>query len=153
MGRLLLFAVAGLDIFGKSDILKITRVLPANEQFPYKVIKEVTAIFVRDGRLLLFAVTDLDNEADHTDHKNTKLEQFRVCNHKSLAPLSMCRRAKEAVSLRKTRWGAARLPFIGSTMFTIAQVFQNCKKKPPESGGFRVLLTNSAFSLTMDLLV
>ena len=48
--------------------------LPANEQFPYKVIKEVTAIFVRDGRLLLFAVTDLDNEADHTDHKNTKLE-------------------------------------------------------------------------------
>ena len=63
--------------------------LPANEQFPYKVIKEVTAIFVRDGRLLLFAVTDLDNEADHTDHKNTKLEQFRVCNHKSLAPLSM----------------------------------------------------------------
>ena len=37
-------------------------------------LKEVTAIFVRDGRLLLFAVTDLDNEADHTDHKNTKLE-------------------------------------------------------------------------------
>ena len=68
------FCVTGLDIWRKSDILKITRVLPANEQFPYKVIKEVTAIFVRDGRLLLFAVTDLDNEADHTDHKNTKLK-------------------------------------------------------------------------------
>ena len=68
------FCVTGLDIWRKSDILEIARVLPANEQFPYKVIKEVTAIFVRDGRLLLFAVTDLDNEADHTDHKNTKLE-------------------------------------------------------------------------------
>ena len=62
-----------------------------------EVIKEVTAIFVRDGRLLLFAVTDLNNEADHTDHENTKLEQFRVCNHKSLAPLSMCRRAQKDV--------------------------------------------------------
>ena len=142
-----------LTFFHLPFILQIKEVLPANEQFPYKVIKEVTAIFVRDGRLLLFAVTDLNNEADHTDHENTKLEQFRVCNHKSLAPLSMCRRAKEAVSLRKTRWGAARLPFIGSTMFTIAQVFQNCKKNPPESGGFRGSLTNSAFSLTMDLLV
>ena len=49
------------------------------------------------------------------------------------------------------RWGAARLPFIGSTIFTIAQDFQKCKKKPPKSGGFRSSLTNSAFYYTIIL--
>ena len=46
---------------------------------------------------------------------------------------------------------AARLPFIGSTIFTIAQDFQKCKKKPPKSGGFRSSLTNSAFYYTIIL--
>lgn len=63
-----------LTFFHLPFILQIKEVLPANEQFPYKVIKEVTAIFVRDGRLLLFAVTDLNDEADDSDHEYTKLE-------------------------------------------------------------------------------
>ena len=105
------------------------------------------------GRLLLFAVTNLDNEANNCDYEHAKLEHVRVCDHNPLPPFLSVGGRKKTFSLRETRWGAARLPFIGSTMFTIAQVFQNCKKKPPELGGFRGSLTNSAFSLTMDLLV
>ena len=108
-----------LTFFHLPFILQIKEVLPANEQFPYKVIKEVTAIFVRDGRLLLFAVTDLNNEADHTDHENTKLEQFRECNHNHWPPFLCVGGHKKTFYPPQMRWGAARLPFIGSTGMTI----------------------------------
>ena len=52
------------------------------------------------------------------------------------APLSMCRRAKEAVSLRKTRWGAARLPFIGSTETTIPYSVEKCNPASGQEAGF-----------------
>ena len=76
-------------------------------------------------------------------------EYVTICR----SPLSISQGATKRGEPPADARGAARLPFIGSTMFTIAQVFQNCKKNPPESGGFRGSLTNSAFSLTMDLLV
>ena len=108
-----------LTFFHLPCILQIKEVLPANEQFPYKVIKEVTAIFVRDGRLLLFAVTDLNNEADHTDHENTKLEQFRECNHNHWPPFLCVGGHKKTFYPPQMQWEAARLPFIGSTIVSI----------------------------------
>ena len=72
---------------------------------------------MRDGRLLLFTVADLYDEADDADQKNTKLEQVCVCNHGFGPPFPEVRGQQKVVSpLRKARWGAARLPFIGSTV-------------------------------------
>ena len=149
MGRLLLFAVADLDIFAKSVILKIQGCYrqTSSSHISYK---EVTAV-VKKGRLLLFAVTNLDNEANNCDYEHAKLEHVRVCDHNPLPPFLSVGGRKKTFSLRETRWGAARLPFIGSTIFTIAQDFQKCKKKPPKSGGFRSSLTNSAFYYTIIL--
>ena len=47
--------------------------LPANEQLP-KVWLRSNRYLWDDGRLLLFAVTDLNDEADDSDHEYTKLE-------------------------------------------------------------------------------
>ena len=106
---------------------------------------------MKKGRLLLFAVTNLDNEANNCDYEHAKLEHVRVRDHNPLPPFLSVGGHKKTFSLRETRWGAARLPFIGSTIFTIAQDFQKCKKKPPKSGGFRSSLTNSAFYYTIIL--
>ena len=72
------------------------------------------------GRLLLFAVTNLDNEANNCDYEHAKLEHVRVCDHNPLPPFLSVGGRKKTFSLRKTRWGAARLPFIGSTMYTVS---------------------------------
>ena len=88
--------------------------LPANEQLP-SCYKEVTAILGKMGRLLLFAVTNLDNEANNCDYEHAKLEHVRVCDHNPLPPFLSVGGRKKTFSLRETRWGAARLPFIGST--------------------------------------
>ena len=61
------------------------------------------------GRLLLFAVTDLNNEADNTDQENTKLEQFRVCNHSRSPPFVASEGQKEDMSLRKIASGGRPL--------------------------------------------
>ena len=55
----LLFAVADLDIFAKSVILKIQGCYRQTGGSPIDY-KEVTAILGKMGRLLLFAVTNLD---------------------------------------------------------------------------------------------
>ena len=80
--------------------------------------------------------------------QNWNMSEYVTIIH---CPLSFCRRAQKDVFPPRNALGAARLPFIGSTIFTIAQDFQKCKKKPPKSGGFRSSLTNSAFYYTIIL--
>ena len=88
------------------------------------------------GRLLLFAVTNLDNEANNCDYEHAKLEHVRVCDHNPLPPFLSVGGRKKTFSLRETRWGAARLPFIGSTIRRIPQFPLNCNKKPPNREAF-----------------
>ena len=102
------------------------------------------------GRLLL-SVVSLYKETNNADDEDTKLNHIRISNHVSWSPFPKVRGQQKEVSPLLTQRRAARLPFIGSTIFTIAQDFQKCKKKPPKSGGFRSSLTNSAFYYTIIL--
>ena len=57
------------------------------------------------GRLFLFAVTNLDNEANNCDYEHAKLEHVRVCDHNPLPPFLSVGGRKKTFSLRETRWG------------------------------------------------
>ena len=61
-------------------ILRIERALPVDGWPLARSYKEVTAKFVRLGRLLLFI--GRNKEADNADDNKRVLKQFTICNHK-----------------------------------------------------------------------
>ena len=87
-----------------SAYTEAARVLPANEQLPQMLLRSNRYRW-NDGRLLLFAVTNLDNEANNCDYEHAKLEHVRVCDHNPLPPFLSVGGRKKTFSLRKTRWG------------------------------------------------
>ena len=90
--------------------------LPANGQFPYELLKEVTVIW--GDWAVTFFVINLDEEANNADDADTKLNHIRICNHLP-QPLSISQGATKRGEPPADARGAARLPFIGSTGMTI----------------------------------
>ena len=103
---------------------------------------------MKKGRLLLFAVTNLDNEANNCDYEHAKLEHVRVCDHNPLPPFLSVGGRKKTFSLRETRWGppACRLsvaPLLNYHIFP--------QKATPIPTGTGALLTVFVFCCIMTL--
>ena len=81
----------------------------------YDLKKDVTAWFVRPGRLLLFI--SLNKQADNSNDQNTDLNQICVCHH-CQPPFPEIRGQEAPPDVSR---GPNRLPLFGSAMVRIAQ--------------------------------
>ena len=117
------FRAFALTIPPKWDILSIESGA-TGRRFPQSCYKEVTA-GLRDGRLLLFIIHDLNDQCDKSDDEGTKLKQLGPCNHIA-HPLFLGIGGKEDYPRR-----TGEPPTVtGSTADRISQKFDKCKSRP-----------------------
>ena len=117
------FRAFTLTIPPKWDILSIESGA-TGRRFPQSCYKEVTA-GLRDGRLLLFIINDLNDQCDKSDDEGTKLKQLGPCNH-TAHPLFLGIGGIEDYPRR-----TGEPPTVtGSTADRISQKFDKCKSRP-----------------------
>ena len=126
------FRAFALTIPQNWDILSIESGA-TGRRFPQSCYKEVTA-GLRDGRLLLFIIHDLNDQCDKSDDEGTKLKQLGPCNH-TAHPLFLGIGGKEDYPRR-----TGEPPTVtGSTADRITQKFDKCKSRPSSDGRLRVI--------------